>query len=424
MQKFVDTVYGGTIPLPDYDAGCITNLPAFFQNTLLGDRPNVLSRRVQDKIRLEGVNNVVFFLVDGFGMKQWADYRDKFEALQLFERDGYCDTLDSVFPSSTPVALNALHTDGLTPAQHGLVDWWMYVGEIDKIIATLPFSEMGGEAMDSLQKYNVSPSVLLSNPTTFENFEEKGIKTRVFMYKDYTQSTYTKVAYNGSQIVPYGDVGELFSVLPEQIKEYHKKPTYNFVYWGGIDVAGHQYGLEGDEHKQAAKEFFSGLNEFLSKENLEGTLFVISADHGQVNVNPEETFYLDQIDGLYELFRTSEQGRPILPWGGAREVFLALREGTQERALSLLHEAIGDRVELLRSRDALAAGLFGRATNIHPHFLSRIGDVVILPKGNATIWYHHPEGEPFKLRGHHGGLSDGELKVPFCLLRPDRISAV
>ncbi|HZP55568.1 MAG TPA: alkaline phosphatase family protein [Candidatus Saccharimonadales bacterium] len=418
MSTYVQAYSGTKIRTPDYDGKCIVQLPAFFQNTLLSNRDNALSNSIADKIRLEGVKNIVFFLVDGFGVKQWETYKSKYKALQRFEQDGYINALESVFPSSTPVALNTLHTNGLLPAQHGLIDWWLYVEEIDKIIATLPFAAMGNEEMDSLLKIGAKPSILLDNPTTYEQFEAQGIKTKTFILKGYLQSVYTKVAYKGSELIPHVDITELFATLSNELAKPQEKPTYNFVYWGGIDGTGHQYGPDTSEYRQVVNEYFTALEDFLAKVNdTKNTLFVISADHGQVNVNPKETIYLDKIAGLANFFRISKNGNPILPWGGKREMFMAINDDEQADALKLLRDKLGEDVELVESEEALRAGLFGEALAKHPHLKSRIGDMIVLPKGNKTVWYLHPNEEPYKHRGEHGGLSEAELKVPFGLLR-------
>lgn len=418
MSAFVKAHSGAKIRIPDYDGNCITQLPAFFQNTLLNNRDNPLTQEIVNKVPLKGLKNIVFFLVDAFDAKQWKIYKPIYRALQRFEQDGYLGELDSVFPSSTPVALNTLHTNGLLPAQHGLIDWWLYVEEIDKIIATLPFAAMGSEERDSLLKVGAKPSILLDNPTTYEQFEKQGIKTRAFIQKNYLQSVYTKAAYKGSELVPHKDVNDLFATLSDELVRPQEKQSYNFVYFDGIDGAGHEFGPGSSEYKQVVKDYFTALDEFFAEaNNIKNTLFVISADHGQVNVNPKETIYLDSIAGLYELFRVSTQGNPILPWGGKREVFLAIKDGKQSEALNILQDKISDNAELVESEKALKAGLFGHTLVKHRHLKSRIGDIIVLPKGQKTFWYRHPNEEPYKLKGEHGGLSDAELKVPFGLLR-------
>ena len=418
MSAFVKAHSGAKIRIPNYDDDCIAQLPAFFQNTLLGNRDDPLTHQIANKVRLGGVKNVVFFLVDGFGATQWETYKPKYNALQRFEQDGYLGNLDSVFPSSTPVALNTLHANGLLPAQHGLIDWWLYVEEIDKIIATLPFAAMGSEQRDSLIKIGAKPSILLDNPTTYELFEKQGIKTRAFIPKGYLQSVCTKTTYKGSELVPYEKVSDLFAALSNELAKPQEKPSYNFVYLDRIDGTGHEFGPDSIEYERVVKVYFTALDDFLAKANdMKSTLFVISADHGQVNVGPKEIIYLDKLVDLSGSFRVSAQGNLILPWGGKREMFLAIKDDKQSEVLNLLQDIIGDYVEIVETERALKAGLFGHASVKHPHLKSRLGDVLVLPKGNKTVWYHHPDEEPYKLKGEHGGLSDAELKVPFGLLR-------
>jgi Type I phosphodiesterase / nucleotide pyrophosphatase len=409
---------GINIRIPDYEDKCITQLPAFFEGVLTGNYSSGLAKQVSEKMRLDGVKNVVFFLVDGFGYDKWQDYRTKYDVLKLFEEEGYVTKIDSVFPSSTPVALNALHNYGQVPAQHGLIDWWLYLKETDQIIATLPFAAMGDEKMDSLLESGVDPSVILSGMTTYQHFESEGIKSRVFTLKDYAQSVYTKTAYKGCEIFDHKDVSELFSNLHEQLNEPQEAPSFNFVYWHAIDAAGHQYGVDSAEHKRAIEDFFVGFDCFLTQANCnDDTLCVVSADHGQINVNPKETMYLDDVEGLYDLLKTSDRGKKILPWGGSRDVFLAVETSKIDEALALLHATIGDNVRLIRLDEALEQGLFGKTDKPHSDIRSRIGDIIVLPKGNRTVWYRHPGEAPFSLLGHHGGLSSSELEVPFGVLR-------
>ena len=419
MASFITTYAATKVKIPDFDNSCITQLPQFFQDVLLqGTNGSLTKKMLKNNVPLDGVKSVVFFLVDGFGYEQWQEYRSELNALQKFEKDGYISEIDSVFPSSTPVALTTLNGNGATPDSHGLIDWWLYIEEINKIIATLPFTPMGNNEADALLSENVSPTILFSRETTYEYFEERGIRTRVFLDENYVESSYTKVAYRGSSIVPYVDITSLFLALKDQLEIDKGKLAYNFVYWGGIDRAGHAHGLDSEEYKRAVISYFDALYDFLDATSKDKeTLFVLSADHGQINVDPQETIYLDTINGLFDSFRTDSNGKPILRWGGPREIFLSIKNGLQEKTLALLHEAIGEHVELLESREALNLGLFGHTIERHSTLDSRIGDIIILPKNNKTVWYHHPGEEPFNLRGHHGGLTRNELKVPLAILR-------
>ena len=216
MTGFVEARSGERIAVPDYSNSCISQLPGFFSNTLLGENGGPLTLKVGSRLPLLGIRSVVFFLVDGFGMKQWNNQQAELPALQRFTKDGFLTELDSVFPSSTPVALSTLNTNGLLPAEHGLIEWFLYLEEFDGIIATIPFAEMGSGEQDSLLHRGLNPRVLLDNPTTtYETFEKLGIATRVFLPRDFVGGADTNKVYRGSESVPLLIILALFDSCRE-----------------------------------------------------------------------------------------------------------------------------------------------------------------------------------------------------------------
>ena len=70
----------------------------------------------------------------------------------------------------------------------------------------------------------------------------------------------------------------------------------------------------------------------------------------------------------------------------------------------------------MRTRDAVDRNLFG---NVKPseQFLSRIGDILILPTGHISLWNKGFKKDPGKFLGIHGGLSQEEMMIPFGIAR-------
>ena len=69
-----------------------------------------------------------------------------------------------------------------------------------------------------------------------------------------------------------------------------------------------------------------------------------------------------------------------------------------------------------RSADAVAHRLFGMGEPTE-RFLSRIGNVLIIPTEDNLIWHREYRKDPAKLKGTHGGLSLEELLIPFGAAR-------
>jgi hypothetical protein len=75
---------------------------------------------------------------------------------------------------------------------------------------------------------------------------------------------------------------------------------------------------------------------------------------------------------------------------------------------------LGSRGEVRRSAELVGEGWFGPGEP-HPRFAERIGDVVLLMRGRATVKDWTP-GEPRHLHiGNHGGLSEDEMMIPLIV---------
>lgn len=415
------------LQVPDYGGKCIDQIPGFVRSVLLGQPGGPLADLASGKgCDLSGVTHVVVFLVDGFGHHQWQMYRNRLDVLKAFDDHGMVRPIDTVFPSSTPVALTTLNSNGRVPCEHGLIDWWMYVKDIDDIIATLPFKAMGAGPADSLLEAGLSAKTLYNGPTTFEALTAEGIKSRVIIKRGYANSAYSSVAHANAETIAIDDHKDLFVSLAKVITEPSEVPCYTYVYWGNIDETGHTYGLDSDEYNVAVETFFAEFSHFMGsidQGTLEEVLYVVTADHGQVNIDPEKTFYLDELEGLELLFGVSEHGKTILPWGGPREVFLSIKPGECDRAARAIHDALGEYVQVIKAQDALEAGLLGKSRVHHPDLYSRMGDLIVLPTHAHTVWYRHPSNEPPQLKARHGGLTSQELQIPFAVARASDLAS-
>jgi hypothetical protein len=58
-------------------------------------------------------------------------------------------------------------------------------------------------------------------------------------------------------------------------------------------------------------------------------------------------------------------------------------------------------------------GVFGEAG---PRLRERIGDLVVLPAPGESVWWREPGRFDMRFRGHHGGLSPEEMRIPLLAL--------
>src|SRR5207237_1588098 len=112
---------------------------------------------------------------------------------------------------------------------------------------------------------------------------------------------------------------------------------------------------------------------------LKNTLLLLTADHGQVEISPETTIYLDlTLPQLRRYLRTNRQGQPLVPAGSCRDLFLYVADAYLDEAEALLRAHLAGRAEVHRVADLIAQNFFG-TRQPSPAFLGRVGNLVILP---------------------------------------------
>jgi predicted AlkP superfamily pyrophosphatase or phosphodiesterase len=408
---------------PAYENYCFSNIPSAVQY-LLGLRKSSPLSGILNKAGISSSKpeKVVVLLIDGFGYNQWMKYAEKYKFLSRFREKGVIAPLTSVFPSTTAAALTTIHS-GLTPQEHGLLEWWVYFEEIDRIIKTLPFNPIDSNLQDALASSGVDPRILFSGKTIYEGINKAGISSFSLIKAALKNTTYTKLMCKGSEPVTYSsDRGRVDSLL--KIISETSAPLYFNAYWGAIDSAAHDYGVHSKHYIAELDSLFQLLEEeFLKKlpaKAANETVLLVTADHGHINTVPEETIYLNNFPEVTDNFRIGRNGNKILPWGNARDVFITIKKEKLDEVFNFLTDNLGDKAEVMKTEDALKQNLFGHGA-LHKQFRSRIGDILILPRSNQTIWYEHIKGKKYTMKGMHGGLSPDEMLVPFAVAKASEL---
>ena len=146
------------------------------------------------------------------------------------------------------------------------------------------------------------------------------------------------------------------------------------------------------------------------------TLFLMTADHGQVEVDPRTTYYLNkQIAGIERYLKTTEKGRPLVPAGSARDMFLHVKEEYMDETVATLREHLAGKAEVYGTAELLAQHFFGQQEPSST-LLSRLGNVAILPYKKETVWWYEEGLFRMPFRGHHGGLTPEEMEIPLIVL--------
>jgi hypothetical protein len=165
---------------------------------------------------------------------------------------------------------------------------------------------------------------------------------------------------------------------------------------------------------------FTSLESILHQKlagKLKRTLLLLTADHGQVQTDPAATIYLNRtLPELERLMLTNRRGRTLAPAGSCRDMFLHIAPQHLQFARSMLQELLSGRAEVYVVADLIADGFFGSEPPSDT-FLARVGNLVILPQRQESVWWYEEGRFRQGFFGNHGGMTADEMETELLALR-------
>ncbi len=403
---------------PCYNNYCFANLPSTIAFLLTGTGQSALPLDVLGKLPTR-YDKVIFFFIDAFGWKFFERYAGRYPFLKTIVNEGVASKLTSQFPSTTAAHVTCIHT-GLDVGYSGVYEWHYYEPLVDEVITPLLFSYAGDKiTRDTLKHSAISPFLFFPQQTFYHSLQAHNVQSHIFQYYSYATSTYSDVVFRGAQVHPYRTLYEALTQLTDTVLHNTHTPAYYFFYYDRIDATCHLYGPHARQAEAAIDSFLTMADEFFLKalqNKSTRTLLMMTADHGQTEVDPKTTFYLNrQIPGIELYFQTNTRGHPIVPAGSPRDMFLYVKEAHIDEVISLLQRYLTGKADIYRTRDLLDQQFFGA----HPpsaQLLARLGNIVILPYQRETVWWHENGKFDMHFRGHHGGLLADEMEIPLLIL--------
>jgi predicted AlkP superfamily pyrophosphatase or phosphodiesterase len=411
---------------PLYDSYCFANLPASIAYLLTGEGQHALPADVFAGLPTR-FDRIVLFFIDAFGWRFFERYASKYHSLKTFAQQGIVSKLTSQFPSTTAAHVTCIHT-GLNVGQSGVYEWNYYEPLVDEIITPLMFSYSGDKERDTLKRAGIPPQAFFPAPTFYQQLQAHGISSYIFQSAAFTPSTPSNVYYQGATVFPYKNLDEGFTLLGRALEmdgratgggRDKSRPYYCFFYYNLIDTACHLYGPDSREFEQAVDFFFTALDKHLSmllRSRQGNTLFMVTADHGQIAVHASRTCYLNRhIPGISAYLQANRRGRLLVPAGSARDMFLHVRPERLDEAIALLQRSLDGIARVYRVQEYIDQGYFG-TTSPSREFMARAGNVLILPEPSQTVWWHEYSRFAMNFAGHHGGLTPAEMEIPLFVL--------
>jgi predicted AlkP superfamily pyrophosphatase or phosphodiesterase len=405
------SVFSKDFRKPLYDSYNFANIPGTIEHALLGDSD--LRMLPMEVLGSEpgSFDKVVLLFVDAFGWRFFDRYKDRYPFLKRVVAQGVASKLTSQFPSTTAAHVTTIHT-GERVDKSGVFEWFYYEPKLDAMIAPLLFSFAGKKERNNLAATGIDPREMYPTSTIYDRLAERDVRSYIFQSKEYTPAPYTDVTGAGATIVPYTTLPEALTNLATAVRD-QKGKAYFYFYYDKIDTIGHNYGPDSPQFDAEVDAFLTTLERLLY-EPLVGacgkTLLLMTADHGQVTVDPTAAIYLDkEIPEIRSWIKTNKAGVLLAPGGSGRDQFLYIREEHLDEAYERLGEFLAGRAEVYKVADLLAQGLFGDEPS--DLLKSRLGNLCILSNDHSYIWWSGDGVFEKKHWGHHGGMSPLEMET-------------
>jgi hypothetical protein len=375
---------------PEYSGGSLVNLIASIV-AARGGEPLHAPLADLPVSELREARNIVLLIVDGLG-DNYLLRRGAGGELARRRRAA----LTSVFPSTTASAITTTYT-GRTPLEHGLTGWFTYFGEAGCVSAALPFRSRGDYL--PLARRGVTPEQIYVCASIFESVTDASF---VVTCKDIIDSEYNLRHCRGAQRSAYETLDELVSGIEAAVKSSDRRKLI-YAYWPAYDMVSHRYGAGGAEAFEQFSKIDAAFGELVARLAGTDSMLIATADHGFIDVSPEESLELPP--SLASLLRFPLCGERRVAYCHVHDASLFTQRAK---------EWLGERADVMPSRALVDEGWFGPGTP-HPRFGERIGDVALVMRGRYAVKDWAP-GESRHLHiGNHGGTSEDEMLIPLIM---------
>lgn len=326
----------------------------------------------------KGYKNVVFICFDGLGIYPIEKNLDEDD----FLRKNIKQTLVSTFPSTTTNATTSLLGNQL-PLEHGWFGWSVYFKNIKRNINIFLNTDSWTD-----EKVEITDSPLGKLDYYFDNAQSEYQINSIF-------PGYVKVAHAERNNV-FASEQEFF----EKIREICKRKDKQFVYayYPDPDSTMHGFGVTSKE----AKAVITSISENMQKlvESTKDTLFIVTADHGQIDIEGYVELYKDA--KLYDMLE-------IYPYLEPRAIAFKVKKGKQKEFEQYFTANYDKDFKLLKTEDLLKENYFGSFGDK----AELLGDYIAIGTYTHKQALLTPASPIFK--GHHTGLTE-EMEVPLILL--------
>jgi hypothetical protein len=364
--------------------------------TACGDTPEPYPPLVGlDTGPLREARSLVLLVLDGLGYEYLSTHGQHSVLWRHLRR-----RMTSVAPPTTATAITGFLT-GQAPQQHGLTGWFTWFRELGTVLAVLPFTPRCSD--QPLGKAGVSAARLFDHVPVFDRLarESWSVSPEWIVHSDFNRAHLGRATP-----VPYRNLEHCFGEIVRLVRQTDE-PGYIYAYWPGFDRLAHEQGVASEAVSEHFADLDAGFARLLQSLSGTDTLVMVTADHGFVDVPPQQRIELADHPELKDCL--------ILPLCGEQRLSYAYVRADRRRFFErYVQNHLSHLMDCRPSAALLERNLFGLGEP-HPELASRIGDYVLVMKPGHVIQDPIPGEKPVHMTGFHGGLSSAEMYVPFIM---------
>jgi len=376
---------------PDYESGSILNLVSTILNFY---KIPALYPPLHNFILPEH-KRLAFIVIDGLGMSFLESHgRDS----RLYQHT--LGELTSVFPSTTSCALVSLMT-GVAPLQHALTGWYMYFRELGTAGLPLPFKARFTDK--TFFDMGVDANEIFDFETIFSS-----LKKEIFVTTPQItiNSAFSKFCFENIPQKGFTSLKDSFQIIKQQlISKPQTEKIYAYIPY--FDDVAHTYGINSRQSIDLFHQIDDLFFDLFKNIDDPDTLFVITADHGLLDTTKEQILYLKDYPDIKKCLILPLCGEPRVPY-----CYISPSK------LDYFHEAVDEQLgsfcDRYTQKEVLEMQLYGTG-KANPRFYDRIGDEILIMKGNYVLLDRVYHEKDVSIVGFHGGMSREEMMVPLVV---------
>jgi predicted AlkP superfamily pyrophosphatase or phosphodiesterase len=330
-----------------------------------------------DKRLKEKPRNVIFILVDALGSEIIKKHADVASFLMSKQKD----TLTTVFPSTTTSATTCALT-GLPPVRTAWVGWQQFIKEEERHVVFFMNKDYFDE--DYKFDYNVSDK-FVKTKKLYELIESKNKDVNTHeIFPKFKQKEHTSI-------------GEQVNTCLKTIDDNQKHFVY--MYWDQVDSKLHDFGTKSKEVHEEIKDVNDAIKHLFDSVE-DDTLIVLTADHGQIDIEPVKIFEYEEITNML-------RQKPAIE---ARATAFYVKDEYMDVFPEVFNKHLRDKFVLYKSDDLLNMNLFGHGKP-HAKFREYLGDYFSIAIDKYA--FNLLNKEPHKAT--HAGLTKDEMLIPLIM---------